>query len=277
MSKRAHSTESVRIRFSTAALAAPLWAMPGIPLWGERVTLKILPPRPEGIIALVATAWVTSHVPSTLSWMTVRKPFGGDRLGRRQELAAGVVDEQVDLPVGGQDRVDHGLDLVLLADIARVGFDQTVGVGGHGLAQRLGPAPADRDAGAATGQLQGRLAPQSAAASGHDRHLALEQGRREQARAQLGGGPAPLQARPCTPESGGLARVFVRFAAFIPVVHAGELTRWASQWAIRRPRPAWPARTVMRRVSVGDGPSTAAGRGQARTTILMQGDRTTDA
>ena len=30
--KRAHSTESVRIMFSTAARAAPEWTMPGIPL-----------------------------------------------------------------------------------------------------------------------------------------------------------------------------------------------------------------------------------------------------
>ena len=42
--KRAHSTESVRIMFSTAARPAPEWTIPGIPLWGERVTLSTLPP-----------------------------------------------------------------------------------------------------------------------------------------------------------------------------------------------------------------------------------------
>ena len=42
--KRAHSIESVRIMFSTAARAAPEWTMPGIPWWGERVTLMTLPP-----------------------------------------------------------------------------------------------------------------------------------------------------------------------------------------------------------------------------------------
>ncbi len=47
-----------------------------MPLCGESVTLKTLPPRPEGIIALVATACVISQVPSTLSRMTVLKPFG---------------------------------------------------------------------------------------------------------------------------------------------------------------------------------------------------------
>ena len=50
--------------------------MPGSPWWGESVTLTILPPRASGIIALVATAWVISQVPSTFSRITVRKPFG---------------------------------------------------------------------------------------------------------------------------------------------------------------------------------------------------------
>ncbi len=44
--------------------------------------------------ALVAAAWVISQVPLTLSSITVRKPFGRDRLGRAQELAAGVVDQR---------------------------------------------------------------------------------------------------------------------------------------------------------------------------------------
>jgi hypothetical protein len=73
--KRAHSTASVRIMFSTAARAAPECTIPGIPLWGERVTLSTLPP-PCGMKALVAAAWVISQVPSTLSSITVRKPFG---------------------------------------------------------------------------------------------------------------------------------------------------------------------------------------------------------
>ena len=48
--------------FSTAARAAPEWTIPGIPLWGERVTLSTLPP-PCGMNALVAAAWVISQVP----------------------------------------------------------------------------------------------------------------------------------------------------------------------------------------------------------------------
>ena len=50
--------------------------MPGSPLCGESVTFTILPPLASGIIALVATAWVISQVPSTFSPITVRKPFG---------------------------------------------------------------------------------------------------------------------------------------------------------------------------------------------------------
>ena len=61
--------------FSTAALAAPEWTLPGIPLWGERVTLRTLPP-PWGMKALVAAAWVISQVPMTLRSITVLKPFG---------------------------------------------------------------------------------------------------------------------------------------------------------------------------------------------------------
>jgi hypothetical protein len=50
--------------------------MPGRPWWGESVTFRILPPRDAGIIALFATAWVMSQVPSMLRRITVRKPFG---------------------------------------------------------------------------------------------------------------------------------------------------------------------------------------------------------
>ena len=48
--------------------------MPGIPLCGERVTLRTLPP-PCGMNAFVAAAWVMFQVPWTLSSVTVRKPL----------------------------------------------------------------------------------------------------------------------------------------------------------------------------------------------------------
>src|SRR4051812_8643576 len=76
MPKRAHSIDRTRVRFSTAARALDECAIPGRPWWGESVTFSTLPPRPPGIIAFVATVWVISHVPRTLSRWTVSKPFG---------------------------------------------------------------------------------------------------------------------------------------------------------------------------------------------------------
>ena len=55
MSNRAHSIESTRARFSSAART----------VGAAGVTFTIFPPRESGIMALVATAWVRSHVPST--------------------------------------------------------------------------------------------------------------------------------------------------------------------------------------------------------------------
>ena len=79
MPKRAHSIDSTRVRFSTAARAADECAIPGRPLWGDSVTFMILPPRGSSpsrpIIARVATVWVISQVPSTFRPITVRKPL----------------------------------------------------------------------------------------------------------------------------------------------------------------------------------------------------------
>ena len=49
-------------------LGRPGYHHPGIPLWGERVTLRTLPP-PWGMNALVAAAWVISRArrPATRS------------------------------------------------------------------------------------------------------------------------------------------------------------------------------------------------------------------
>ena len=62
MLKRAHSIDSVRIMFSTAARAAPECTIPGIPWWGERVTLTTFPER-CGMNAFRAAAWVICQVP----------------------------------------------------------------------------------------------------------------------------------------------------------------------------------------------------------------------
>ena len=174
--KRDHSIASVRIMFSTAARAAPEWTIPGIPLWGERVTLSTLPP-PCGMKALVAAAWVISQVPWTLRSITVRKPFGADRLGGAEELAAGVVDEHVEAPVALQQRVEEAADRLLLADVEALVLEAAGQGGGQlgGLRQRLLAAPAGDHDGAEADQLQRRLPPQPAAGAGDDADLTVEQ------------------------------------------------------------------------------------------------------
>ena len=103
-------------------------------------------PPPAGIIALVATAWVISHVPSTFSRMTVRKPFGVISLGGGEELTAGVVDEDVDPAVALEHRVHEPLDLVLLADVAHLARSmRRVRRRARRFGERLGAAAADDD------------------------------------------------------------------------------------------------------------------------------------
>ena len=162
--------------FSTAARAAPEWTIPGIPLWGERVTLRTLP-SPCGMKALVAAAWVISQVPSTLRSITVLKPFGADRLGRAEELAAGVVDEDVEAAVALQQAVEEAADRLLLADVERLVLEGARQPGGElrGLGQRLLAPPAGDDGGAEARQLQRRLPPEAAAGAGDDADLPLEQ------------------------------------------------------------------------------------------------------
>ena len=60
---------------STVALAAPEWAIPGIPWWGDSVTLTIVPPLPSEN----ASSWARSDmfsIPSTFSRHTACQPFG---------------------------------------------------------------------------------------------------------------------------------------------------------------------------------------------------------
>jgi hypothetical protein len=100
-----------------------------------------------------------------------------DRLERRLELAAGIVDEAVDAAVGLQDRRYSGRNRFLLADVA--------GVGG-GLAAVLGDLGGDRGEplrlaadeshrGPQAAELVGRATADAAAAAGDDDHLAGEQ------------------------------------------------------------------------------------------------------
>ena len=70
----AHLPASSLVRASTVALADPEWAIPGIPWWGERVTLTIVPPRPRE----KASSWAASDMlsmPSTFNLHTALQPF----------------------------------------------------------------------------------------------------------------------------------------------------------------------------------------------------------
>jgi len=49
------------------------------------------------------------------------EPLGRDRLGRGEELPAGVVDQQVDAAAALEDGGHEALDVPLVADVARVG------------------------------------------------------------------------------------------------------------------------------------------------------------
>ena len=162
--------------FSTAARAAPEWTIPGIPLCGERVTLITLPP-PCGMNALVAAAWVISQVPWTLSSITVRKPFGGDRLGRAQELAAGVVDQQVEPAVPLDHAVEERVDGLVVADVEGLGLgrcrprlDRR-----DRLLERLGAAPAADHRRAQPGELERGRPAEPRARAGDDADLPVEQ------------------------------------------------------------------------------------------------------
>ena len=81
---------------------------------------------------------------------------GRDLLRRRDELAAGVVDEDVDLPEALERLFDERLDLILLTDVRREreAFPpERLDLLRH-CGERLGPAPADRDERACVCQLE---------------------------------------------------------------------------------------------------------------------------
>ena len=156
--------------------------MPGSPLCGESVTLTTLPPRAAGIIALVATAWVISHVPSTLSRITVRKPFGVmSSAGVRNWPPALLTSRSMrpwrsstpstSAPTWSSSRMSQ----------ARASTRPPSASAG-GLAQRLVAAPADDDLRAQRRELERGRAAEARAAAADDRHLAVEQAVAEDAR-----------------------------------------------------------------------------------------------
>ena len=110
--------------------------------------------------ALVATAWVISQVPCTLSSITVRKPFGViASAGLRNWPPALLTRTSIRL-VALEHAVDEGADRVLVADVELLvleGAGEALGQR-RGLRQRLrAPAAADHG-GAEAAELQRRLA-----------------------------------------------------------------------------------------------------------------------
>ena len=158
MPKRAHSIDSTRVRFSTAARAADECAIPGSPLWGDSVTFMILPPRGSSparpIIALRRDR--VGHQPGALHVEADHgaEALGGDVLGRGQVLAAGVVHEHVDAPVALEHAVHERAHRLLLPDVADPRLHTTAVGARHGLLERLGATAAHHHARAAGRQLE---------------------------------------------------------------------------------------------------------------------------
>src|ERR1700761_755128 len=103
--------------------------------------------------------------------------FRRDRLGGREELAAGVVDEDVEPPVALQQAVEESVDRVLLADVEGLVPERPRQARGERLrlGQRLrAPTAADHGRPEAH-QLERRLPSQAGARPGDDAHHPLEQ------------------------------------------------------------------------------------------------------
>ena len=149
--------------------------MPGRPLCGEIVTLTILPPAPLGIIAFVATAWVISQVPSTLSRITVRKPFGVMSSAGVRNWPPALLTSRSILPW----RASTASTSASTWSSSRM--SQTVRAGAargaelDGLVERLRAAAADDDLRAERSQLDRAAAAEPGAAAADERDLAGEQ------------------------------------------------------------------------------------------------------
>ena len=194
MPKRAHSIDSTRVRFSTAARAAEECAIPGRPWCGERVTFTILPAF-AGIIALVATAWVISQVPSTFRRITVRKPLGVMSSAGVMYWPPALFTSTSMRPWRSSTPSTNALHLVLLADVALARLAAAVLAQRDGLLQRLEAPPADHDLRPAGGELHRGGAAEARASSRYECDLAREEVRSEELGRHRGGSlPAPASS-----------------------------------------------------------------------------------
>ena len=162
-----HSSASVLVSAPIPARAADECAMPAMPRVGHS-TIETTRPVRLGIIHRRATA--LDQATGRVEVEPAHRPpaVRRDVLGRRDELAAGVVHEHVDAAEPLHARLDERVLHVVLADVAlvhdAVGADQRAR-----LLQRLEPAPGDHDAEAVPVQGKRDRPADAGAAAGDDR------------------------------------------------------------------------------------------------------------
>ncbi len=228
--------------FSTAARAAPEWTIPGIPLWGESVTLRILPP-PPGMNAFVAAACDISQVPVTFSSITVRKPFGEIASAGERNWPPALLTRTSRRPWRSSSPSKNASTGVLLADVEHLVPERPRQPRGERrrLGQRLRPPPAADHGRAQAHQLERRLPPEAGPRPGDDAR------------------PSPRADRPETPAIPANAS-FQPSRASLQSRSAGVL--WDRHV---RPRPtAGPRRATCRRLRRRPGRRRTADRGTRR-------------
>ena len=116
MPRGAHSAASSRVSCSTAARAAPVCAIAGMPWCGETVTLTTVPPSAPN----PAPDRGAGHRvrPVDVEPAHGAPALGRDLLGGDEVLAAGVVDQHVEAPVALADGLDDPRRVGGLADVA---------------------------------------------------------------------------------------------------------------------------------------------------------------
>ena len=169
---RAQAAASSRVSASTAARAAPVWAIAGMPWCGETVTLTIVP---AGVAHRQLVGGLAHRQRAADVEPVDRVPaLGRDPLGRNEVLPAGVVEQDVE-PAHG-DRARPGRS-------ARRHRDSRMSPRPRSSARRSRPPPrsstsarrpGDHHPRAAARELGGRRLPEVGAAAGDQRDLSLE-------------------------------------------------------------------------------------------------------
>ena len=169
--------------FSTAALAAPEWTIPGIPLCGDRVTLRTFPDS-WGMNALVAAAWVISQVPSTLSSITVLKPFGEIASAGLRNCPPALLTSTSTRPWRSTtpSKSESTASSSRMSIATASASPASGSIAADRLLERLQPAAAADHRRAEPGKLERRLAAEARAGAGDHADPALEQSGRKDSR-----------------------------------------------------------------------------------------------